>query len=429
MSLVPDYKDKLLSAFHSWNEIKDALNDDEIAVDFTYSLKMKDWDNITGYFGAFIVTNDCQKPIFLNLCEIDEFDEYFAGTTSDALQISSFYKDSVSIYKKVWGKMEKYIKGKKTIYFSPTGQLNLLNHNALIMADGKPFGDSYNLVRLSSTDKILSLDARSSSNQTFHSAVVYGGIQYDLSVAEMRDAAKVYSHKNSDQFLLATRSEDERGRWNYLPGTKTEAQNIYSLLTSNKVSTKLLQEKEANEESFKALSGKSPQIIHLSTHGFFLDTAEKVKKNPFMNTVGNYSEKEDKLIRTGVLMAGANNVWCGREQVSGIEDGILTADEISRLDLKGTKLVVLSACETAKGQIDEIDGVLGLQRGLKKAGVGSILMSLWKVSDAVTSILMTQFYTNMANGMSLHESLKDAAKKVKEQYPDPYYWASFVLLD
>jgi CHAT domain-containing protein len=91
--------------------------------------------------------------------------------------------------------------------------------------------------------------------------------------------------------------------------------------------------------------------------------------------------------------------------------------------------VVLSACETAKGQIDEIDGVLGLQRGLKKAGVGSILMSLWKVSDAVTSILMTQFYENIGKGMDSRESLKNAAQKVKEQYPDPYFWASFVMLD
>jgi CHAT domain-containing protein len=294
------------------------------------------------------------------------------------------------------------------------------------MSNGETFGNHYNLVRLSSTDKILSLDLK---GRKYQSAVVYGGILYDLSVADMREAANQYNHHGEDQFLLAMRSEDERGHWNYLPGTKTESLNIYSLLTSNNISTKLLQEKDANEESFKALSGNSPQIIHLSTHGFFLDTTDKVKKNPFMNNVGNYSDKEDKLIRTGVLMAGANNVWCGKNQVTGIEDGILTADEISRLDLSRTKLVVLSACETAKGQIDEIDGVLGLQRGLKKAGVGSILMSLWKVSDAVTSILMTQFYENIGKGMDSRESLKNAAQKVKEQYPDPYFWASFVMLD
>ena len=429
LSLVPDYKERLLSAFHSWDEIRDALNDDEIAIDFTYVPKMKGWDNADGFYGAFVLTKNSKAPQLVSLCEVDSINKFFTGTTSDAMQISHFYKDSYPIYKKLWGNLEDYFKGKKTIYFSPAGQLNLLNHNALVMSDGQLFGNCFNLVRLSSTDKILSQEPKESDGKRYQSAVVYGGIMYDLTVADMQEAAKRYSHLSDDHFLLAMRSEDERGHWNYLPGTKTESQNIFSLLTSNNISSTLLQEKEANEESFKSLSGHSPQIIHLSTHGFFLDTTDKVKKNPFMNNIGSYSEKEDKLIRTGVLLAGANNVWCGKNQVVGIEDGILTADEISRLDLSGTKLVVLSACETAKGQVDEIDGVLGLQRGLKKAGVGSILMSLWKVSDAVTSILMTQFYENIGKGQNSRESLKNAAQKVKEQYPDPYYWASFVMLD
>ena len=245
----------------------------------------------------------------------------------------------------------------------------------------------------------------------------------------MTEAAKMYKHSATENNLLAMRSEDERGRWNYLKGTKTESQNVYDLLTSSRVSSTLLQDASANEESFKALNGQSPSIIHLSTHGFFLDTTDKIKKNPFMNNIGGYSEKEDKLIRTGVLMAGANNVWCGKAQVAGIEDGILTADEISRMDLSQTRLVVLSACETAKGSVDPIDGVLGLQSGFKKAGAETILMSLWRVSDSVTSILMTEFYTNLGKGLSVYESLKIATRKVKEQYPDPYYWASFVLLD
>lgn len=429
LSLVPAYKENLLKSIHSWSDIKESLKDDEIAVDFTYIPKIRNWGDSDAYYGAFIITNKSQKPELVSLCEVDSINQLLNGTVSDAHQISMLYKESAPIFKNVWGNIEVYLKGKRTIYFSPTGQLNLLNHEALVMPNGDLFGDHYNLVRLSSTDKILSLAANSSDNQSYNSAVVYGGIQYDLSVADMKEAAKAYTHRTDDHFLLAMRSEDERGHWNYLPGTKTESQNIYGLLTSNKIPTTLLQEKDANEESFKALSGNSPQIIHLSTHGFFLDTSDKVKKNPFMNTVGNYSEKEDKLIRTGVLMAGANNVWCGKEQITGIEDGILTADEISRLDLSQTKLVVLSACETAKGEVDPIDGVLGLQSGFKKAGAGTILMSLWRVSDAVTSILMTEFYINIGKGLSIHESLNNATRKVKEQYPEPYYWASFVLLD
>lgn len=434
LSMIPDYKERLLKAFHSWKEIKEALKDDEIAVDFTYVPKMKGWDDAEGFYGAFVITRDSSNPQLVSLCEVDSINQYFSGAISDAVQISKLYQESLPIYQSLWGKLEKYFKGKKKIYFSPTGQLNLLNHNALLMPTGDCFGDHYNLVRLSSTDKILTQDFET---KQYQSAIVYGGILYDLSVAEMKEAAQKYGLHNEDQFFLAMRSEDERGRWNYLPGTRIESLNIDSLLSSNNIMTTLLQERNANEESFKALSGHSPQIIHLSTHGFFLDTVEKEKKNPFMSTIGSYSDKEDKLIRTGILMAGANNVWCGMDQVSGIEDGILTADEISRLDLSGTKLVVLSACETAKGQIDEIDGVLGLQRGLKKAGVESILMSLWKVNDTATQMLMTEFYKNLCLGKNKRESLILAQKKVREyKSPDgiyifqaPYYWAGFVMLD
>ena len=151
-----------------------------------------------------------------------------------------------------------------------------------------------------------------------------------------------------------------------------------------------------------------------------------------MSTIGNYSKKEDQLIRTGLLMAGANNVWCGKEHVSGIEDGILTADEISRLDLSNTDLVVLSACETAKGKVDDVDGVLGLQRGFKKAGVNTIVMSLWKIPDQATSILMTSFYEHLLQGKDARTSLKEAQKHLMNQndgYRNPYYWAAFVVLD
>ena len=430
LGMIPDYKDKLLSSFRTWDEIKNVLQDDEVAIEFTYIPKITGWeeDDATGFYGAYVLANNLQRPELVTLCEVDAINHYFTGKTN-ALQISSLYKDSISIYNSIWGKLEQYIKGKRTIYFTPTGQLNLLNHEALAMPDGGTFGDMYDLVRLSSTAKILAMSSKNANSTQYNSASVYGGIVYDLSVAEMNEAAKNYKHNSNEGNLLAIRSEDERGQWNYLQGTEIESEDIYRLLKTYNISATLLQGGRANEESFKSLSGQSPSIIHLSTHGFFLDTTEKERANPFMNTIGSYSEKEDKLIRTGLLLAGANNVWCGRSQVKGIEDGILTADEISRLDLGRTKLVVLSACETAKGQIDEIDGVLGLQRGFKKAGVGSIVMSLWKVSDAVTSILMTQFYTHLAKGMSLRDSLKQATRVVKEKYPDPYYWASFVMLD
>lgn len=331
------------------------------------------------------------------------------------------------------GKHRRILKGKKTIYFSPTGQLNLLNHDALVMQDGKRFGEIFNLVRLSSTNKILSLRFPETKALKYESAVIYGGIDYDLMVNEMTEVAIQYKHDHEINYVLAKRSNNERGHWDYLPGTKEESQSVFDLLKTNKIPSILLQDAIANEESFKALSGQSPCIIHLSTHGFFLNSQEKLMTNPFIKKVGSYSKQEDILIRTGVLMAGANNEWCGINHVSGIEDGILTADEISRLDLSGTKLVVLAACETAKGHVDEIDGILGLQRGFKKAGANSILMSLNKVDDEATRILMVEFYRNLMNGKTILGSLKEAQQYLRKvdngKYDDPKYWASFILLD
>lgn len=431
LNSIPNYKERLLGAFHSWKEIKEDLGEDEIAIDFTFIPKIKDWGNSDayGFYGAFVITKDSQIPELVSLCEVDSINQYFGGTATDEEQISTLYKKTSPIYKMVWGKLAEWIKGKKNIYFAPTGQLNLLNHNALIMLDGKRFGDIYNLVRLSTTDKILSLKSKKTNDHQYESAVVYGGIDYDLTIEEMVAEAKKYKYNVGNNIMIAMRSEDERGHWDYLPGTKEESQNVFEILNSDNIPTTLLQNAIANEESFKALSCQSPSIIHLSTHGFFLNTPEKIMTNPFMSKVGSYSENEDKLIRTGVLMAGANNEWCGTNHVSGIEDGILTADEISRLDLSRAKIVVLSACETAKGQVDEIDGILGLQRGFKKAGAKSIMMSLWKVSDTVTALLMTEFYAHLCKGLSANEALKAASRKIKDQYPDPYYWAAFVMLD
>ena len=132
---------------------------------------------------------------------------------------------------------------------------------------------------------------------------------------------------------------------------------------------------------------------------------------------------------SGIMLAGGNNIWQGNFDLKNVEDGILTADEISRLDLSNTKLVVLSACETAKGMIDPVDGVYGLQRAFKMAGAQTIVMSLWKVHDDATSLLMTLFYSYLTGGMEKHQALWKAMMDVREKYEDPYYWAGFIMLD
>ena len=155
------------------------------------------------------------------------------------------------------------------------------------------------------------------------------------------------------------------------------------------------------------------------------------KKEKFVNMTEKFLSNfnaEEALMRSGLLFAGANNVWKGNLPEIGMEDGILTAHEVSKMDLSNTKLVVLSACETGLGEIKGSEGVYGLQRAFKIAGVDYIIMSLWQIPDKQTVELMSQFYTNWLGGMEIREAFSTAQATMSEKY-DPFYWAAFVLVN
>ena len=213
-----------------------------------------------------------------------------------------------------------------------------------------------------------------------------------------------------------------------LPGTKEEIKTIAELLRGKGTYVYMLTQNDANEESFKAFDTNAPELIHIATHGFYFPPEEDVTSS-FFNGLHSYTQKDYSMLYSGLLFAGGNNAWTGKEIVEGVEDGILTADEISRLDLSGNKLIVLSACNTGLGDIDNVDGVFGLQRGLKRAGVKTILMSLWKVPDEETKELMGKFYSELLLGNTPHQALRLAQKRLINLGKSPYYWAGFVILD
>ena len=190
------------------------------------------------------------------------------------------------------------------------------------------------------------------------------------------------------------------------------------------------------ETSLKKLSGKGLSNLHISTHGFYWNETEvkadrDLRNLSFLHREDSPRLEEDKaMTRSGLLFAGANAILQGDSIPEGCDDGILTAQEIASLDFRGLDLLVLSACQTGLGEIKG-DGVFGLQRGFKKAGAQTIVMSLWKVDDFATNLLMTAFYENLIAGKSKRESLLNAQKAVRETpgFEDPEYWAGFILLD
>jgi len=185
-----------------------------------------------------------------------------------------------------------------------------------------------------------------------------------------------------------------------------------------------------NEESFKNLSGKKISLIHIATHGFFIQDVEKDHDNrELLQRVGGGQKAiENPLLRSGLMLAGGNNAWTNNP-VEGVEDGILFADEVARMNLVGTSVVVLSACETGLGEVNNSEGVFGLQRAFKLAGAETLIMSLWEVSDEATMFLMERFYANWLSGMDRQSAFKQARRALRADYEAPFYWAAFVLMD
>ena len=271
------------------------------------------------------------------------------------------------------------------------------------------------------------------------SASVFGGLNYDMNTQDLTIQSHnmawnnfliddVDDERSLESNQLATDSLMTRGGVGYLYGTLTEADSIGEILMQREIPTDMLLENYGTEESFKALSGRNRSLIHIATHGFFL-TPQDMANNNVSNIFNATSTSDQSLNYSGLLLAGANNALKGEKIPDGIENGILTAREISMLDFRNLDLVVLSACKTGVGEIKE-DGVFGLQRGFKKAGAKTLLMSLWNVNDEATQTMMIAFYSALMNGTPKHEAFRMAQQKMRNgKFKDPFYWASFIILD
>lgn len=198
-----------------------------------------------------------------------------------------------------------------------------------------------------------------------------------------------------------------------LPGTKREVDTINTLFHKKQLNTIGYGEEKATETRIKNDS-LNYSIMHIATHGY-MD----------INPENDYTES---MIHSGLLMSGV----CDATQIDSImdiDDGILTSYEIAQLNLSKTKLVVLSACQSGLGIIDNHEGILGLQRGLFVAGTQRVLVSLWKIDDAVTALWMYHFYEKVLETTSYQDAYLYAQQKIKEGYPSPYYWGAFVLIE
>jgi CHAT domain-containing protein/tetratricopeptide (TPR) repeat protein len=275
----------------------------------------------------------------------------------------------------------------------------------------------------------------------FGAAVVLADPNFDLRARDELESAVTdrVPHEQAQvirAFPSAAASASLRERlrsavWRFpsLPGTRTEAQGV-----SERLGVRPRLGDAALESELKAC--QSPQVLHLATHGFFLPNQPHTDPEGGTQSGVEWSADskerlsgfgmENPLLRSGLALAGANT-WLAYEKLPpAAEDGILNGVDVSALDLSGTDLAVLSACDTALGSAHAWEGVFGLRRAFTLAGARTLVMSLWNVSDRQTSDLMLDFYKRLLTGMSCGEALREAQLALKEDYPNPYYWAAFI---
>ena len=421
---VKEFGDYTRNLSITWQDVQSKLNDNDIAIEF---ISYRDKNGEIHYAALTLCKNDTTPiltPLFVEakLLEVSKDDETYQTEAVDSL---------------IWGPILSMLEGKSNVFFSASGMLHNIGIEYLHSMDGK---ECY---RLSSTRELVT----HKPDETLRSATLYGDIDYDatygLIESSIPNSAKNYAMNETDIYRGTIDYRSISNGVSYLPGTRVELNEVSALMKQLGVPCETMTGIQASEESFKALSGQHKSLLHISTHGFYYNDEEANSFKPHIRHIleGNDrpSYAEDRsMLRCGLCFAGANQTLLGKSlPAEGQGDGILNALEIAQTDLRGLDLVVLSACQTALGDVTQGEGVFGLQRGFKKAGAKSILMSLWNVDDFTTQLLMVEFYRNYLAGKSKQESLRNAQQYVRDYkdesgnklFDDPHYWAGFILLD
>lgn len=397
----------------NYGDVRKNLAEHGVVVDFT------DYKSDSGAhrYMAYLIRKEWENPLLLPLFDQHQIDSLLQATGGHLDQLYQSPASGVFL-KMCWEPISKYVSSEETVYYIPSGILHQVALESLPVSSDSLLGDTYRFIRLSSAREIASKENVTSSKEK--SAVLYGGLLYDVDRAAMERESRKYDVPE----LFALRGNGIQGDsvFHYLPMSGKEVDEIGKVLAGCNVGAVFYTGQTGTKESFLDLNGRSPQIIHLATHGFYYAPDKASEIEPL-------SDYKNAMKLSGLIMAGGNAAWKGQKMPSGVLDGILTADDIARLDLKGTDLVVLSACETGLGRVTS-EGLFGLQRAFKKAGAQTLVMSLWKVSDWITKEFMLQFYKNLAaNGWEKRKAFEDAKSSIRKMYEEPFYWAGFVMLD
>lgn len=392
------------------DDIVEAMPSKSILIDYNDIKK-----ETNHYHAAFVTKKSDGKTALKMVFDWNDVDALLDGAPLDVL-----YKDYLndSARALLWDPLSQYVEDGCTIYYVPAGKMHQVSLESFTAPDGKLLSEHYKFVRLSSARELVRKNGKARKPAK---ARLYGGLKYDMSA----DSMLAESSKYDLSHLLAETRSDVRGDslFGQLPNTLEEIDYIASILRTSGVCVTPYSGMQGTEESFLAMSGNSPDILHIATHGFYYTPNEAA-------AFGYLNGYNDAMMLSGLVMSGGNAAKRGETLAEGVMDGILSAGDIAKMKLRNTDLVVLSACQTGLGKVTS-EGVYGLQRAFKLAGVKSIVMTLWNVDDQVTKQFMIQFYKKLVEFKWDRRRAFDAAREhIRGLYPEsPYYWAGFVMID
>lgn len=391
-----------------WQQIRECLNDKEIAIEF-----------IPHSNEVILLSHRFNAP---RIVKIDSLvmNRILEYKNDDPWIINSFYKQGSPLTALI-NTLSPYIKDYKRLYVSGSNWFTQFNYGA-IPYNNKTLDDLFEIIPMISTADIIESKLKK-RNFLFKRIDMYGGIDYESSSQKIIDSIQKNFWVNLSEF-----SDELRKGFNFLPFSQTEIDSIASLCDKYNVEYQMNYGQDANESRLKNAKYSNSTVLHISTHSFLLpsysfEDLSQLSKKKKISKLGTV------LSSTGLMFSGCNE-YLKNGTVNG-DDGILTAGEISQLDLTNIDLVVLSSCSSGLGDIGNVNGVVyGLTNAFRTAGCNQIMISLWDVPDYTTSLFMQAFYNNLLNGTSPRESLKLAQNHIISLgYEDPYYWGAFVVLD
>ena len=329
---------------------------------------------------------------------------------------------NMALYNLLWLNMEPYLEKITDIFYCPTNELVSIPFHALQNERGEYLITHYDLHHLWNPIELMEDLSMHEENTSIYAS---GGITYDANPLEI-DPAYSTSIDEGSNFLSLHRGKDRSG-WSYLPGSLTEVESIAKIAGENSIPITMDIGVDASESRIREiLSDKQYNVLHFATHGFYLDKGDD-KYGKDLKLIN----ADDAMNRAALLFAGANANWDKNLNLPSAADGLLTAREMSEIDMSHVDLIILSACETGNGEVEYLEGTSGFRRGLNMNGTKRMMVSLIEVPDQATKEFMTTFYSNIIlHDYNYNIAFVSTQKLMLSKYPNnPRNWAGFTLIE